>query len=99
MEVIFRTNELRRGYEDSSRAIRWWGPDVGRMYIRRIQMLYAVVDFRDAYQRPALRLHPLRSSQGGELSIYLTGRWGLIVTPGRSEDSVMIEEVSNRYDS
>ena len=98
MEVIFRTNELRRCYEDSSRAIRRWKPDVGRVYIRRVQMLYAVIDVHDAYQRPALRLHPLRSSQRGELSIYLTGRWRLIVTPGSSEDSVMIEEVSNHYD-
>ena len=98
MEVIFRTNELRRCYEETSRAVRRWGPDVGRTYIHRIQMLYAVIDFHDAYQRPALRLHPLRGSQRGELSIYLTGRWRLIVTPGSSEDSVMIEEVSNHYD-
>ena len=68
------------------------------MYIRRIQMLYAVKDFHDAYQRPALRLHPLRSSQIEELSIYLTGRWRLIVTKGETEESVIIEEVSNHYD-
>ncbi len=68
------------------------------MYIRRIQMLYAVKDFHDAYQRPALRLHPLRSSQREELSIYLTGRWRLIVTKGETEESVIIEEVSNHYD-
>ena len=98
MNVIFRTNELRRCYEDSSRAIRRWGPDVGRMYIHRIQMLHAVRDFQDAYHRPALRLHPLRSSQRGELSIYITGRWRLIVTPGSAADSVIIEEVSNHYD-
>lgn len=68
------------------------------MYIRRIQMLYAVKDFQDAYHRPAFRLHPLRSSQRGELSIYLTGRWRLIVTKGDSEEVVIVEEVSNHYD-
>ena len=98
MEVIFRTNELRRSYEETARAVRRWGPDVGRTYIRRIRMLYAVIDFHDAYQRPALRLHPLRSSQRGELSIYLTGRWRLIVTKGDTEETVIIEEVSNHYD-
>ncbi len=98
MEVTFRTNELRRCYEESNRAVRRWGADVGRMYIRRIQMLYAAKDFHDAYHRPALRLHPLRSSQRGELSIYLTGRWRLIVTEGDSEETVIIEEVSNHYD-
>ena len=98
MDVIFRTNELRRCYEETARAVRRWGPDVGRTYIRRIRTLYAVIDFHDAYQRPALRLHPLRSSQRGEMSIYLTGRWRLIVTKGDTEETVIIEEVSNHYD-
>ncbi len=98
MEVDFRNRQLRRCYEESARAVRRWGPDVGQMYIRRIQMLYAVKDFQDAYQRPALRLHPLRSSQRGELSIYLVGRWRLIVTKGDTEENVIIEEVSDHYD-
>ncbi len=68
------------------------------MYIRRIEMLQAVKDFQDAYQRPALRLHPLRSSRRGELSIYLVGRWRLIVTQGATEETVIIEEVSDHYD-
>ena len=98
MDVVFRNNQLRRCYEESARAIRRWGPEVGRAYIRRIAMLYALKDFQDAYQRPALRLHPLRSSQRGELSIRLTGRWRLIVTKGDSEEIVIIEEVSDHYD-
>ena len=98
MEVDFRNRQLRRCYEEEARAIRRWGPDVGRMYIRRIEMLYAVKDFQDAYQRPALRLHPLRSSGRGELSIYLVGRWRLIVTQGATEETVIIEEVSDHYD-
>lgn len=98
MDVVFRNNQLRRCYEESARAIRRWGPEVGRAYIRRIAMLYALKDFQDAYQRPALRLHPLRSSQRGELSIRLNGRWRLIVTKGDSEEIVIIEEVSDHYD-
>ena len=98
MDVKFRNNRRRRCYKESARAIRRWGPEVGRAYIRRIQMLYAIKDFQDAYQRPALRLHPLRSSPRGELSIYLVGRWRLIVTQGDSAEIVIIEEVSNHYD-
>ena len=98
MEVAFRTSQLRRCYEESDRATRRWGAEVGRAYIRRIQMLYALKDFQDAYHRAALRLHPLRSSRRGELSIYLTGRWRLIVTKGDNEQTVNIEEVSNHYD-
>ena len=32
------------------------------------------------------------------MSIYLTGRWRLIVTKGDTEETVVIEEVSNHYD-
>ena len=98
MEVIFRANELRRCYEDSSRAIRRWGPDVGRRYVTRIETIARVRDFRTLYRIQGLRLHPLRGMRRGELSIYLTGRWRLIVTRGDTEDSVIIEEVSDHYD-
>ena len=98
MEVIFRTNELRRCYEESGRAVQQWGPDVGRRYITRIETLAQVEDFRTLYRIRRLRLHPLQGTRRGELSIYLTGRWRLIVTRGDTEDSVIIEEVSNHYD-
>ena len=65
MEVAFRTRQLQRCCEASDRATRRWGREVGRAYIRRIQMIYARKDFQDAYHRAALRLHPLRSSQRG----------------------------------
>ena len=97
MEVVVRTSQLRRCYEESARAMRRWGPEVGRAYIRRIQMLYALKDFQDAYRRAALRVHPLRSSQRGERSIYLAGRWRLIVMKGDNEQTVNIDEVSNHY--
>ena len=51
-----------------------------------------------AYNIRSLRLHPLKGARKGELSIYLTGRWRLIVTPGDTEESVIIQEVSNHYD-
>ena len=31
------------------------------------------------------------------MSIHLTDRWRLIVTPGDTEESVVVEEVSNHY--
>lgn len=98
MEVGFRTNELRRCYETSARAIRRWGPDVGRKYITRIRQLYAASSFSQLYNNKALRLHPLQGPHRGKFSIYLTGRWRLIVTQGDTEDSLNVEEVSNHYD-
>ena len=98
MDVGFRTNQLARCYEESERAIQEWGPVVGRRYIDRINQLYQIQDFREAYNIASLRLHNLRGTRTGQLSIYLTGRWRLIVTRGDTERSVIIEEVSNHYD-
>ena len=42
--------------------------------------------------------HPLRGARRGELSIYLTGRWRLIVSKGDTAESIIIEGVSNHYD-
>ena len=98
MEVGFRTNRLRRNYEESARAIQEWGPEVGRRYITRINELYRAKDFHAAYSLRAMRLHSLTGTREGQFSIYLTGRWRLIVTKGDTEESAVIEEVSNHYD-
>ena len=98
MDIIFRTNQLARCYEESERAIQEWGPVVGPRYIDRINQLYQIEDFREAYDIASLRLHGLRGSRTGQLSIYLTGRWRLIVVRGDTQRSVIIEEVSNHYD-
>ena len=43
-------------------------------------------------------LHPLKGSKRGELSIYLTGKWRLIVMKGDTGEDVIVKEVSNHYD-
>ena len=72
--------------------------EVGRRYITRVNELYAVRDLQEAYNIRSMRLHPLKGSKRGELSVYLTGRWRLIVTEGETEESVVIRDVSNHYD-
>ena len=98
MEVAFGTIQLRRNYQESARAARQWGAEAGRKYITRIDELYAVKDFREAYNIRSMRLHPLQGSRKGELSIYLTDKWRLIVTKGDTEEHVIVREVSNHYD-
>ena len=98
MEVSFRTNQLRRNYQESARAVRQWGTSVGRKYITRINELYAVKDFKEAYNIRSMHLHALKGSKRGELSIHLTGKWRLIVTRGDNEGHVVVKEVSNHYD-
>lgn len=98
MEVIFRTRRLQRNYEDVNRATIDWGRDVSRRYVRRVDELRRADGFSQLYDIPTMRLHSLRGSRAGELSIYLTGRWRLIVTRGTTPQSIIIEEVSNHYD-
>ena len=98
MEVAFRTNRLQRNYLESAMAIRDWGTAVGRKYVTRINEIYAVRGFEELYKIRSMRLHPLKGSKRGELSIYLTGKWRLIVTNDETERLVTIREVSNHYD-
>lgn len=44
-----------------------------------------------------MRLHPLKGSKRGELSIYLTGQWRLIVEKGDTEEQIVVKEVNNHY--
>ena len=97
MEIYFRTNLLRRNYEESARAIRAWGPEVGQRYVTRINELRRIKDFSAVYNIRSMRLHSLAGNMAGKLSIYLTGNWRLIVTKGETDESVIIEEVSNHY--
>ena len=98
MQVIFRTRQLQRNYENQAHAVMEWGHDVGRRYVDRVNYLYEARDFNQLYDTRRLRLHPLRGSRTGELSIYLTGWWRLIVTRGDTAQSIVLEEVSNHYD-
>ena len=98
MEVIFRTRQLQLNYEDENRATRQWGEPVGPRYVLRINQILDVENFYQLYGIPSLRLHPLRGARRGELSIYLTGRWRLIVRKGDTAESIIIEGVSNHYD-
>ncbi len=97
MEVYFRTNLLRRNYEESARAIRAWGTEVGQRYVTRINELRRIKNFSAVYNIRSMRLHPLTGDMAGKWSIYLTGGWRLIVTKGDTDESLIIEEVSNHY--
>lgn len=96
MIVRFRTRALKRAAEDGPEAVRRWGPQVGRRYVRRIQGLRALPRWADAFKARPWRTHPLSGRQGSH-AIVLTGRWRMEVTPNETGAEVMIEEVNNHY--
>ena len=97
MEVRFRTNRLRRCFEDESRATREWGTEVGARYVRRLLVLQAADRLSDVYANRAFDLHPLRGSRRGQYAIRLTGAVRLIVTADADHRGVTVEEVTNYH--
>ena len=91
MNVSFRSRKLARCYADINLAIREWGPDVGRRYVRRVDLLRAARSIEDLWPQRALDLHPLRGDRAGQHALRITGRMRLIVT--FSDTGARIEEV------
>lgn len=97
MEVSFRTRRLERCYRDSNRAIRQWGPQVGRRFVQRIDALLESRGRSDIQAVRAYDLHPLAGSRSGQHALRLTGQVRLIVS-FESETSVTVEEVVDYHD-
>ena len=91
MNVTFRNRRLARCYAEISLAIREWGPDVGRRYVRRVDLLRAARSLEDLRANRALDVHPLRGNRAGQHALRLTGRMRLVVT--FTETGAHIEEV------
>jgi plasmid maintenance system killer protein len=96
MKVLFASRQLMRCYEDSDRAMRKWGPNVGRKYIARVQALYAANKFSDLFTIRSLAVHELKGGHEGQYAVILHGRWRLVVVP-EGEDTVRVEEVTHHY--
>ena len=98
MKVLFASVRLRRCYEESARAFRKWGHEVGQRYVSRIETLYAMRDFSEAYRQASWRTHALRGDREGQYAINLIGRWRLIVTRDATDTTITVKEVSNHYE-
>lgn len=96
MEVQFATSRLRRCYEDAAKAIQVWGPDVGRKYVLRIELLYAAAELDDLYTIKSLHFHGLTGDRAVEYSLTIQGRWRLILTDG-GDHGIRVKEVTNHY--
>lgn len=96
MDVIFASNELKRCYEESRRAVRKWDKVVARKYVLRIDALFAAAVFDDLYLIKALHLHQLGHDRAGQYGITIQDRWRLVIVP-EGEDKVRVEEVTRHY--
>lgn len=99
MLVKFKSNKLKKQYEDSDNAISAYGEDVGKKYISRINIIKSSNSVNDLMAIPLLRCHPLTGDRKGEWSLTIKGRYRLIFTlHGEKLEIARIEEVSKHYD-
>jgi proteic killer suppression protein len=99
MEVSFAGATLRRCYESVAEARKRWGDKIARVYVRRIDLLYAAKCAGDLHAFPQLSIHPLDGDRRGQYAINLDGVWRLIVTfANTGRTTVKVEEVSKHHD-
>ena len=97
MEVYFSSQRLQQRYQDSASAVQQWGIDVARRYVTRINQLYAMKDLEEANNIKSLRLHPINGAKKGQMAIFLTEEWRLILKEGDTEEWVTIMGVSKNH--
>lgn len=99
MEVRFRTNKLRKCYEQRKEAVKAFGPEVAKRYVMRVNIIKRSHDLEELQQQRTLRCHALKHDRKGQYAISLTGFYRLIFTlEGDSLSIVRIEEVSKHYE-
>jgi plasmid maintenance system killer protein len=98
MIVRFRTNALRRCYEDIREGMRAWNEKLARAYIQRINVILASDSAGDLRRIPHFHFHALHGDLKGRFAINLEKkRWRLILTLEDQERTAWIEEVSKHY--
>lgn len=98
MEVRFRTQKLKKQYEQKKEAFRTYGEEIGRRYIQRIDIIKTTRNMDELKKLPGLRCHELKGSLIGQWAVNLTGFYRLIFTlEGERLEIVCIEEVSKHY--
>jgi proteic killer suppression protein len=98
VEVVFATKKLEKCYLDHLPGLRAWGPEVGRKYIQRIDLMQEAADMAEVRKLPGLECHPLKGNRKGQFGVTLIGRWRLIFSlQGDKARIIRVEEVSKHY--
>lgn len=98
MNVKFRSDRLRKCYEDERTRKKKWGEKIGRSYVKRVDALYAAPDARALRALRSLDLHALKGDREGQYALRLDDFYRLIVKfEDRAMTLVSVEEVSKHY--
>lgn len=78
MRLRFRTEDLRRLYEEKDFRVAQIGPDLTKQYRKKVGFLASAADERDLYGYKALHFERLEGREG-QRSIRLNKQWRLII--------------------
>jgi proteic killer suppression protein len=99
VDVRFGADKLRRAYEDEKTRTREWGRVVARLYVQRIDTLYAAENAQTLRALQSLRFHALTGQRKGQYAVDLGPAYRLILAfQDRAMTVVQVEEVSKHHD-
>ena len=81
MIIIFRTEKLRRSCNTLAAAQKKWGPEMGKLLMRRLDELHAADVLADIRLLPQARCHELTADLKGRLSVDLKHPHRLLFEP------------------
>jgi toxin HigB-1 len=98
VDVSFKTVRLRKCYEDAKTRTKEWGEKVARLYVQRVDLLYAAADAQALREFRSIDFHALTGDRKGEYALRLDGFYRLIVKfQDKRMTVVQVEEVSKHY--
>ena len=68
MEISYFSKKLKKAFEIEKVAIKRWGPENGRILLRRHGQLKAAVSLYDFSLLPQVRCHPLTGNRKGQFA-------------------------------
>ncbi|MCK5148929.1 type II toxin-antitoxin system RelE/ParE family toxin [bacterium] len=96
INVCYKKKFLEKCYQSKSAAIKRWGQDIGRKYIKQMSLVYAANTITDLYTIPTLRFHPLKRDRKGQYSITL-GKRARIIVEIEGNTILIVEEVNTEH--
>lgn len=98
MEVKFKTDRLQKCYQDEKARKKSWGEKVAKLYVQRVDILYAAPDAQALRALRSLDFHALKGDRQGQYSMRIDNVYRLIVTfENQPMTVVSVEEVTKHY--
>ena len=90
MEILFKSEKLRRNCEDINKAIIEWGPRIARKLIQRLNELSAAECLEHIPHVPPTRRHALQNKRKGQFAVDILHPFRLVFQPISDDGTILI---------